>query len=492
MNFKIVIKSMDRVKKLFKLSYSKIILKYGLDESQVHIFVSTEKDLQEYTEAFPKSKVILGPRGIARIDNFIIDYFDEAEVYLYLNDDIHGFYELVDNKLKEVEDLKSVLNQLIKKLQDHNLSYGGFYPVPNSYFMKGKKEIELGLSLVMDPLSICINNKDIKLTEIPVELPNGEIFIGECTDAEKCVLNFKSRGGIVRFNRYSAKVEYYAKQGGYQGRTSLTEQYTANYLKDKYPDYIAGVKIKKNGNTSVRLKQLPYKPQSAEYLRDKNGICRFVISMDNELGKQRRDRLNYTFNLFSGKTAEECPDWVKDKMRHRSNIQEKARNGKIGCFTSYVCLLNKIVSEKINNVLILEDDCIQTGDFTKTELGNKPIYLNGLFHHPTNYTKKNKEWVMKLKTDLQLTTGIHEIDWDKFRIVGTWGIYIPKWKQAQEILDKLKSAEKLTTIDSQISKQKLIGKFHYPPLFKHSDYGISNISRGMGDMSYFGKDFRKS
>lgn len=489
MNFKIVIKSKNRVQKLQKLTYSKIILKYGLDESQVHIFVSTEKDLHEYTEAYPKCKVILGSKGIAGIDNFIVSYFKEGEIYLYMNDDIHAFYELVDNKLQEVEDLKSVLDKLIKTLQNHNLTYGGFYPVPNPYFMKGKKSVELGLTLVMDPVSICINNKEVKLTEIPVELPNGEIFIGECTDSEKCINHYKSRGGIVRLNRYTAKVEYYAKQGGYQGRTSLTEQYTANYLKEKYPDYVAGVKIKKNGNTSIRLKRLPYKPkpQSTEYLCDKNGICRFVISMDNELGKQRQDRLNYVYNLFSGKTADDCPSWVKDKMKHRSNIQEKARNGKLGCFTSYVCLLNKIVSEKINNVLILEDDCLQIGDFTKDQLGNEPIYVNGLFHHPTNYVKKNKEWVMKLKTDLQLTTGIQEIDWDKFRIVGTWGIYIPKWKQAQDIVDKLKSAKTLTTIDSQLSKQKLITKFHYPPLFKHSDCGISNISRGMGVMTYFGK-----
>ena len=113
---KIVIKSKDRVKRLFKLTYSKIILRYGLDETQVHIFVSTEKDLTEYTEAFPKCKVILGSKGIAGIDNFIVDYFVDGEIYLYMNDDIHGFYELVNNKLQEVEDLKQVLDQLIKTL----------------------------------------------------------------------------------------------------------------------------------------------------------------------------------------------------------------------------------------------------------------------------------------------------------------------------------------------------------------------------------------
>ena len=486
---KIVIKSMNRVKKLHKLTYSKIILKYGLDESQVHIFVSTEKDLQEYTEAFPKCKVILGPMGIARIDNFIVSYFDEGEVYLYLNDDIHGFYKLVDNKLQEVEDLKQVLDGLIDILQHRNLSYGGFYPVPNGYFMKNKKPIEMGLTLVMDPMSICINNKEVQLTEIPVPMPNGETFLAECSDSEKCIQHYKSRGGIVRFNRYSAKVEYYAKQGGYQGRTAFTEQYTGNFLKQKYPDYVSSVKVKKNGNTSIRLKRLPYKPkpQSTEYLRDKNGICRFVISMDNELGRERQDRLNYTYNLFTGMTADECPDYIKNKMRHRSNIQQKSRNGKLGCFASYISLLTKIVSEKINNVLILEDDCLQIEDFTKDQLGDKPIYVNGLFHHPTVYIKRTKQWVKDLKTELQLTTGIHEIDWDKFRITGTWGIYIPKWEQARDIVEKMNSSKKLATIDSQLSKQHLIERFYYPPLFKHSDRNKSNISKGLGELSYFGR-----
>ena len=60
--------------------------------------------------------MIKGPPGIAAIDNFIVDYFDEGEVYLYMNDDVSGMYEVVDKKtMKEVKDLKGLLNKLVKE-----------------------------------------------------------------------------------------------------------------------------------------------------------------------------------------------------------------------------------------------------------------------------------------------------------------------------------------------------------------------------------------
>ena len=503
---KIVIKTKDRVQKLMDKTYTSIIKKYNLDEYSVHLFVSTQKDLDDYSVAFPKCKVILGPPGIAAIDNFIVDYFKEGEIYLYMNDDVSGIYEVVDQKkMKPVENLKKLLNKLIKTCQDNNLTYGGFYPVCNPFYMYKQKPIRLDLSLVMDPLSICINNKDVKLTEIKFKKTDGTMFIGESSDSEKCILHYKSRGGIVRFNRYSPKVEYYGNQGGYQGRDAYTEHYTANYLMKKYPEYISGVKYKKNGMTSIRLISNPKinfnKKRVSQlggnittiqkpYKRDSNGICRFVISMDNEVGKKRRALLNYEYNLFNGIEGGDCPDWIQARMKHRSNIKNKNKMGKLGCWASYATLLQKIINEKINDVLILEDDCIQVysdSDYLPP-LGDKPIYLNGFFHHPTNYTKRTKDWIRDVKKTLRLKEGINKIDWDKIRIVGTWGVFIPKWQQAYKILFKLANSKTYTTVDSQLSKHHIIDRFYYPSLFKHSDNRESSISNGLGEVRYWTKN----
>ena len=499
---KIVIKTKNRVQKLMNKTYTSIIQKYHLDENSVHLFVSTKKDLDDYSVAFPKCKVILGPPGIAAIDNFIVDYFDEGEIYLYMNDDVSGIYEVVDKKTtRPVKNLKKLLDTLIKTCLDNNLTYGGFYPVCNPFYMYKQKPVRLDLSLVMDPLSICINNKDVKLTEIKFKKEDGSVFIGESSDSEKCIQHYKSRGGIVRFNRYSPKVEYYGKQGGYQGRNAYTEDYTAKYLMNKYPEYISGIKYKKNGMTSIRLipnpsihiqiknKQIGAGKHKPTYKRDSNGICRFVISLDNEVGKKRRTLLNYEYNLFRGIKGVDCPDWIVEKMKHRSNIQDKNKMGKLGCWASYATLLQKIINEKINNVLILEDDCIQVSNTDYLPpLGDKPIYLNGYFHHPTNYTKRNKEWIRNVKKNLPIKKGINAIRWDKIRIVGTWGVFIPRWEQAYEILFKLANSKTYTTVDSQLSKHHIIDRFYYPSLFKHSDNRESSISNGLGEVRYWTKN----
>jgi len=466
---KIVVKTKDRVERFRKKTYDKIIKRYEFDEENVYLFVSDDEDLKKYSEAYPLCNVVKGPPGIAAIDNFIVDYFDEGEIYLYMNDDVSGIYEATSKKdLVEVQDLKALLNKLIEECQNNGYSYGGFGPVLNAYFMYGKKAINHHLSLVMDPVSIVINNKDVKLTEIPVPMPDGSIFKGESSDAEKCIQHYMSRGGIVRFNYFAPKVEYYGKVGGYQGRNPYTEKYTAEYMIAKYPEYISGINFKKQGKTSLRLRKKPVKNKSHV----------LVLSLDDDRGKARRDLLNYKFKWFVGKTFLKSDKWIIEKMYSRHNISKRKLSGKIGCFASYIEIFKKIVNEKLNNVVVLEDDCFQIKEYITKDLGNKPIYLNGLFHHPSNYQKTTKKWRSEIK---DIKHGINEIDFKKLRITGTLGIFFPKYEQVKIILDKIMSCEKLTSIDSLLSKLRLIKRFYYPSLYKHDDKKYSNInSTGYG------------
>ena len=467
---KIAIKTKDRVERFREKTYSKIIKHYDFDETLVHLFVSNDTDVENYSKAYPRCKVIKGPDGICQIDNFIVDYFDEGEVYLYMNDDVSGIYEATSKKeLKLVEDLKSLLNKLVKECKDNHYSYAGFAPVCNAYFMYGQKPINKGFSLVMDPLSICINNKDVKLTPIPVPMPDGSIFNGESSDAEKCILHYKSRGGIIRFNHYAPKVEYFGKVGGYQGRNAYTQKYTAEFMLNKYPEYISGINFKKNGTTSLRLRRKP-----KEIIKPKI----FVISLDNEEGKRRRSLLNYEYEWIKAETGLTCDPWIVEKMKNRHNIKFKTKIGKLGCFASYMKVFNKIVNEKLNNVIILEDDCILLQKFFVEKLGKKPIYLNGVFQHPLNYSKSTKKWRDTIKID---KNGINKIDYSKFRISGTIGIYFPKFEQVKKIVDDIMSLDKITSIDNLLIKMKSIERFYYPSLYKHDDGNNSCIrDKGYG------------
>ena len=249
----VVIKSKDRLETFGKKTYTKILKEYGFEDNLTYIFVSDEKDYVEYKEKYPELNIILGDKGIVGIDNFIVNYFAEGQKYIYMNDDVSGVYKCLDSKTKvKVEDLKGLMNDIFLEMENRKFTMGGLYPVPNPYFMAGfKDDIRYDLVLIMDPVSCCINNKEVILTEIIC--PDG--FVGNKTDHEKCILHYKSKGGLVRFNKYCADVEYYNKSGGYRGRTKETEKYCAEYIKAKYPEYISNVKYKKDGGTSLTYKK---------------------------------------------------------------------------------------------------------------------------------------------------------------------------------------------------------------------------------------------
>ena len=253
----IVIKTNDRVELFYKKTWTCIIKYYDFDESKVHLFVSSPEDEEAYSKKYPNCKVVLSPSGIPNVDNFIVDYFPEGHKYIYMNDDVSAVYEVIDIKTKKkVGDLKKLLNELVEVCEVNNYTYGGFYPVLNNMFMsKQKEEITYDLCLIMDPLSVCINNKDVKITPIYFDKPDGTAFCGCASDEEKCIQHFRSRGGLVRYNKIGIVVQYYGKKGGYQGRDAYTEKYCAETIRDLYPEYIKGIKYK-GWKTSLALKRL--------------------------------------------------------------------------------------------------------------------------------------------------------------------------------------------------------------------------------------------
>ena len=257
---KFVIKTKERVELLRDKTY-KLLKSYNIEDNQINLFVSSEKDLKEYKEGYSNCNVILGPQGIANIDNFIVDYFKEGEEYVYMNDDVSEIQEIeiisetpLKLKKKRVEDINILIGEIFKELKDKKYSYGGIHPVDNALFMYKKKDkISYDLNLIMDPFSCIINNKNVRITEMKVpDYPN---FRGECSDTEKTIQHFRDKGGIVRFNKYCMKVQYFGKVGGFQGRTFKIVNWCCNELKRLYPEYISSVKEKSNGWSSVRLKR---------------------------------------------------------------------------------------------------------------------------------------------------------------------------------------------------------------------------------------------
>jgi uncharacterized membrane protein len=243
-----VVKSHQRVDRFYEKTYKEVILKYGFPLDRVYVFVSTEKDVELYQQKYNLVNIVKAPIGVAAVDNYITQYFCDGQKIIYMNDDVTGVQELRDGKLQPIDPLRftTIVSAMFGKMKANGITYGGFYPVPNSMFMAGKK-MTYNLCLIMDPLSLVINNKKIRIT------------ISDKSDFEKSIQHFASQGALLRYNHIALKVEYYGKIGGFQGRNAKTEAETALLMKKKYPEYITGINTKKEGKTSLRLKPIKEK-----------------------------------------------------------------------------------------------------------------------------------------------------------------------------------------------------------------------------------------
>jgi len=108
------------------------------------------------------------------------------------------------------------------------------------------------------------------------------------------------------------------------------------------------------------------------------------------------------------------------------NISMKEHLCKIGCIRSHTNLWRYIVQNKMNDVLILEDDA----DLVHKVPEDLPIdglsYLGGFVCHPK---------ITKGPLKPEFVDGIQELDKTKYRMMMTMSYYIPTWTIAEQMLN---------------------------------------------------------
>ena len=196
----------------------------------------------------------------------------------------------------------------------------------------------------------------------------------------------------------------------------------------------------------------------------------FVISMNNEIGKTRRDRLNYEYEWF--KATDDSISLIKDKMIHFWNAGEKNRKGKNGVADSYYRLFKVIYDKKIDDCICAEDDCLLK-ELPK-KLPTEVCYLNGRFINHNNWKEVDT---------FNKNIGVNKIDYTKYRITGAWGIYFPKYTDVKPFIDHIEQAKRLRAIDVMFYKEKLINHYLYPSAFINDAQLISQIQK-KGDKPY--------
>jgi len=201
-----------------------------------------------------------------------------------------------------------------------------------------------------------------------------------------------------------------------------------------------------------------------------NGLPKiFVINLrrDKEKwSKYKKDDRYIRFSACNGvEMSKENPYF--DRLQIMWNAADRKKKCTAGILNSHMSIIKKIVKQKINQALVIEDDAvIDFNILKKINLNKLPqdsiIYFGGTLHPPDTF--KNKTWSHD-QTIKSFKKGINKIDPKKFRILGGHGYYFPTWETAKDLLEKVDTKKKMRALDSEMVKLQRTGDikyFYYP------------------------------
>ena len=214
-----------------------------VDPKCIHIFVANEAEKKKY-ETIPRQKygaIIVGKLGISNQRRFIIDYFPEKTHIVSIDDDVEGLFELSGEKLSRVINVDKFYQNAFSQLEKEKLFIWGIYPVHNPFFMKNK--VTTDLRFILGTMYGFINRHCMK--------PSLECK--EKEDVELSIKYYLKDGGVLRFNQMTVKTKFHSKGGlGEKSDRFKDNQYSAEYLKKKYPDLVT-IFHRKNGMAEIRM-----------------------------------------------------------------------------------------------------------------------------------------------------------------------------------------------------------------------------------------------
>ena len=229
MNFKIAVCSYMRKNALFKKTY-KLLKSLNVPTENVYIFVANTEEEEEYRTMGFDCNIVVAFRGLVNARNFAIDYFEDDQNILFLDDDITSIKVLDEQYNKETKTSKShkmestefieSINSYFEDLRSKNLFMFGFYPAGNSLFMKMERTYDLRF-LVGNCYGV-INRRNVK---------NCTVLGDSKEDYLRTLQYFRKDGGVMRINSVFFQTTVYKGVGGMQNPDRLlNEQIACDYL----------------------------------------------------------------------------------------------------------------------------------------------------------------------------------------------------------------------------------------------------------------------
>ena len=252
MNYKFVIPSYKRVEGL-KNKTLKFLNDMGVNHSDVYIFSSPD-DNDEYVKEFGDLYTVITSRNtITEKRNHIIEYFDEGEYIIELDDDVEDiicFYvKQIDGISKSVslKDKYNTIYDFVNECFQPNVSMWGIASTTNPYF-GGRGDFK-GIQLRSMIASVCgyINDKRIKLT------------LKDKEDFERVILYYDLGKTTLKRTDFGIKTKYWTNKGGIEAQYKKDERKilqweTADILVERYPNYVYK-QVRKNGIADIRFRR---------------------------------------------------------------------------------------------------------------------------------------------------------------------------------------------------------------------------------------------
>jgi GR25 family glycosyltransferase involved in LPS biosynthesis len=182
---------------------------------------------------------------------------------------------------------------------------------------------------------------------------------------------------------------------------------------------------------------------------------KYFINLD--CSGDRRSHFDESWTRWRARGRNDISSEIDKKMSSYWNIERNNHLGKCGCFLSHIELLNHIVENKLDEVLICEDDAEQISEIPI--LNDNFVYLGGFF-----MSKKRTDG--NYKQEVISEEGINTLKDKPFDIFMTMSYYIGKWEVAKELRDWILSQKRYKAIDVMYANSPIDKYYYYPAIFK--------------------------
>ena len=184
--------------------------------------------------------------------------------------------------------------------------------------------------------------------------------------------------------------------------------------------------------------------------------------------KERRNKFSdKNFTRWKATTREEVPAYINSRMVSMWNFGKDAHLARCACWLSHTKLLEHIVENKIDNVLILEDDAIQVNDLPTSYPKDSITYVGGFVY--------NRKMMETKSPDIEHKIGINLCP-DDLRILGCLAYIVPTWKIALHILNRIYAENRFKAIDIMMGNIGIKQYYNYPASFREEGC-VSQISQ---------------